>query len=52
MNGGGYEGGNDASVLRCDPMFKIALDLPPSDHELRLQSTNHANDEIGRVISD
>ncbi len=27
----GYEDGNDADTLRCDPMFKLALDRLPSD---------------------
>jgi Transposase DDE domain group 1 len=35
----GYEDGNDASSLRTDPMFKMALDLSPSDRELCSQST-------------
>src|ERR1039457_2725431 len=35
----GYEDGNDASSLRSDPMFKMALDLSPSDRELCSQST-------------
>ena len=35
----GYEDGNDASNLRADPMFKMALDLSPSDRELCSQST-------------
>src|SRR5450631_2729031 len=35
----GYEDGNDASSLRSDPMFKMALDLAPSDRELCSQST-------------
>jgi hypothetical protein len=35
----GYEDGNDASSLRGDPMFKMALDLAPSDRELCSQST-------------
>ena len=30
MIAAGYEDGNDASSLRDDPMFKIALDLTPS----------------------
>jgi hypothetical protein len=34
-----YEDGNDASSLRGDPMFKMALDLTPSDRELCSQST-------------
>ena len=33
------EGGNDANCLRSDPMFKMALDLSPSDRELCSQST-------------
>src|ERR1700687_6155288 len=39
MIGAGYEDGNDASSLRSDPMFKMALDLSPADRELGLQST-------------
>jgi hypothetical protein len=39
MIGAGYEDGNDASSLRSDPMFKMALDLPPSERELCSQST-------------
>ena len=30
MIAAGYEDGNDASSLRIDPMFKMALDLAPS----------------------
>jgi hypothetical protein len=39
MIAAGYEDGNDASRLRGDPMFKMALDLTPSDRELCSQST-------------
>jgi Transposase DDE domain group 1 len=39
MIAAGYEDGNDASSLRGDPMFKMALDLTPSDRELCSQST-------------
>ncbi len=39
MIAAGYEDGNDANCLRSDPMFKMALDLPPSDRELCSQST-------------
>jgi Transposase DDE domain group 1 len=39
MISAGYEDGNDASSLRSDPMFKMALDLAPSDRELCSQST-------------
>jgi hypothetical protein len=39
MIAAGYEDGNDASSLRGDPMFKMALDLMPSDRELCSQST-------------
>ena len=39
MIAAGYEDGNDASHLRADPMFKMALDLSPSDRELCSQST-------------
>jgi Transposase DDE domain group 1 len=34
MIAAGYEDGNDADTLRGDPMFKMALDLSPSDREL------------------
>src|ERR1700746_3950140 len=39
MIAAGYEDGNDANGLRSDPMFKMALDLTPSDRELCSQST-------------
>ena len=39
MIGAGYEDGYDATGLRHDPMFKMALDLSPSDRELCSQST-------------
>jgi Transposase DDE domain group 1 len=39
MIAAGYEDGNDASSLRTDPMFKMALDLAPSDRELCSQPT-------------
>jgi Transposase DDE domain group 1 len=39
MIAAGYEDGNDASGLRRDPMFKMALDLTPSDRDLCSQST-------------
>src|SRR5450759_2140516 len=39
MIGAGYEDGHDASSLRRDPIFKMALDLSPSDRELCSQST-------------
>ena len=39
MISAGYEDGNDASSLRADPMFKMALDLVPSDRDLCSQST-------------
>jgi Transposase DDE domain group 1 len=39
MIGAGYEDGVDANSLRGDPMFKMALDLSPSDRELCSQST-------------
>ena len=39
MIAAGYEDGNDASSLRTDPMFKMALDLLPSDRELCSQPT-------------
>ena len=39
MIAAGYEDGNDADTLRSDPMFKMALDLTPSDRELCSQPT-------------
>jgi Transposase DDE domain group 1 len=39
MIAAGYEDGNDAGFLRADPVFKMALDLTPSDRELASQST-------------
>ena len=39
MISAGYEDGIDANSLRRDPMFKMALDLTPSDRELCSQST-------------
>jgi Transposase DDE domain group 1 len=39
MIAAGYEDGNDADTLRHDPMFKMALDLTPSDRELCSQPT-------------
>jgi Transposase DDE domain group 1 len=39
MIAAGYEDGNDAGSLRSDPLFKMALDLSPSDRELSSQST-------------
>ncbi len=39
MIGTGYDDGNDADALRSDPLFKMALDLAPSDRELCSQST-------------
>src|SRR3984893_13051803 len=39
MIAAGYEDGNDANGLRVDPIFKMALDLAPSDRELCSQST-------------
>ncbi len=39
MISAGYEDGNDAASLRGDPMFKMALDLVPSDRDLCSQST-------------
>ncbi len=39
MISAGYEDGVDANSLRRDPMFKMALDLSPSDRELCSQST-------------
>jgi hypothetical protein len=39
MIGAGYEDGNDASRLRGDPLFKMAMNLTPSDRQLCSQST-------------
>src|SRR5580692_921860 len=39
MIAAGYEDGNDADSLRSDPMFKMALDLSPSDRDLCSQPT-------------
>src|SRR5258707_11705956 len=39
MIAAGYEDGNDANGLRVDPIFKMVLDLSPSDRELCSQST-------------
>jgi hypothetical protein len=39
MIAAGYEDSNDASSLRGDPMFKMALELVPSDRDLCSQST-------------
>src|SRR5471030_2451938 len=39
MIAAGYEDGIDANSLRSDPMFKMALDLTPSDRVLCSQST-------------
>jgi Transposase DDE domain group 1 len=39
MIAAGYEDGNDANGLRVDPIFKMALDLSPSDRELCSQAT-------------
>jgi Transposase DDE domain group 1 len=39
MIAAGYEDGNDANALRCDPVFKMAQDLAPSDRDLCSQST-------------
>src|SRR4029077_14373593 len=39
MIAAGYEDGNDASRLRGDPAFMMAMDLTPSERELCSQST-------------
>ena len=39
MIAAGYEDGNDADTLRSDPMFKMALELTPSDRALCSQPT-------------
>jgi len=35
----GYEDGNDATAMRCDPAFKLAQDVLPSGPELASQPT-------------
>ncbi|RWA95909.1 IS1380 family transposase [Mesorhizobium sp.] len=39
MIAAGYEDGNDANRLRCDPVFKMAQDALPSGRDLASQST-------------
>jgi hypothetical protein len=39
MIAAGYEDGNDATSLRTDPLFKLALERLPSDRDLCSQST-------------
>jgi hypothetical protein len=39
MIAGGYEDGNDASSLRCDPVFKMATERLPSEPDLCSQPT-------------
>ena len=39
MIAAGYEDGNDATGLRTDPVFKMALERLPSDRDLCSQST-------------
>ena len=39
MIAAGYEDGNDATGLRGDPLFKLALERVPSDRDLCSQST-------------
>ena len=39
MIAAGYEDGDDASRLRDDPLFKMAMNLTPSDRQLCSQST-------------
>jgi hypothetical protein len=39
MIAAGYEDGNDATVLRTDPMFKLAMDRQPNDADLCSQPT-------------
>ena len=39
MIAAGYEDGNDATGLRTDPVFKLALERPPSERDLCSQST-------------
>ena len=42
MIAAGYEDGNDADTLRCDPMFKLALDRLPSGEAALLSPTSKA----------
>jgi Transposase DDE domain group 1 len=39
MIAAGYEDGNDADALRCDPMFKLAMERLPDHADLCSQST-------------
>ena len=39
MIAAGYEDGNDATGLRSDPLFKMALGRVPSERDLCSQST-------------
>jgi hypothetical protein len=39
MIAAGYEDGNDADALRCDPVFKMALERAPGGADLCSQST-------------
>ena len=39
MIAAGYEDGIDANALRCDPVFKMALDATPSQRDLCSQPT-------------
>lgn len=39
MIAAGYEDANDATLLRCDPIFKLAQDSLPSARDLASQST-------------
>jgi hypothetical protein len=46
----GYEDGNDTDMLRGDPMFKMALDLSPSDRELYSQPTIFVDQQARSIL--
>jgi hypothetical protein len=47
MIAAGYQDGDDADTLRGDPMFKITLDLSPSDRELCFHGASRARGVSG-----
>lgn len=51
MISAGYEDGNDATSLRQDPVFKMALDQPPSGRALCSQSTISRLENLADVRS-
>src|SRR4051794_39919497 len=51
MIAAGYADGNDAAALRRDPLFKMALDLAPSDRELCWQPTGSCRGNLRDVRS-